>query len=185
MIDLFHVASEVQRYCVDNRWQFCFIGGLVLQRWGEPRVTQDVDLTLLTGFRNEDAYVDALLARFESRIEDARQFALLNRVLLLRSENGVGIDVALGGLPFEEQLIARSMDHEFLPGVSLRICTAEDLIVLKAFADRPRDWSDVEGIVVRQTDLDWPYIDRQLRPLAEVKESPHILERLRRLRKPE
>jgi hypothetical protein len=183
--DLFRTASEVQCYCVESRWEFCFIGGLALQRWGEPRVTRDVDLTLLTGFRHEERYVDALLTRFAPRIDDARQFALHNRVLLLRSQDGVGIDVALGGLPFEEQLIARSMNHEFLPGVLLRICTAEDLIVLKAFADRPRDWSDVEGIVVRQTGLDWPYIDRQLRPLVEVKESPHILERLRRLRKTE
>lgn len=182
MSDIFHVAAEVQNYCIQSRWKFCFIGGLALQHWGELRVTQDVDLTLLTGFREEERYVDALLSRFAPRIDDAQQFALRNRVLLLQSAEGIGIDVALGGLPFEEQLVARATEHGFLPGVSLRICTAEDLIVLKAFADRPRDWSDIEGIVIRQKKLDWQHIERQLRPLAEAKESPHIVERLWRLK---
>jgi hypothetical protein len=60
--------------------------------------------------------------------------------------------------------------------VSLRTCSAEDLIVMKAFASRGQDWVDVEGIIVRQTGaLDWTYIDRQLRPLAELKDALHIL----------
>jgi hypothetical protein len=28
--------------------------------------------------------------------------------------------------------------------------TAEDLIALKAFADRPKDWLDIDGILIRQ-----------------------------------
>ncbi len=26
-------------------WRFCFIGGVAQQRWGEPRLTEDVVLT--------------------------------------------------------------------------------------------------------------------------------------------
>ena len=37
-------AGDVQRFCLQQRWQFCFIGGVAVQRWGEPRLTQDVDL---------------------------------------------------------------------------------------------------------------------------------------------
>jgi hypothetical protein len=47
---------------------------------------------------------------------------------------------------------------------------------MKAFASRGQDWVDIEGIIVRQTGtVDWTYIDRQLRPLAELKDAPHIL----------
>jgi predicted nucleotidyltransferase len=61
----------------------------------------------------------------------------------------------------------------------LRTCSAEDLIVLKAFAGRGQDWVDVERIVVRQTGkLDWDYIRDQLRPLAALKEAPEILDQL-------
>ncbi|TVS18298.1 MAG: hypothetical protein EA424_11200 [Planctomycetaceae bacterium] len=43
-------------------------------------------------------------------------------------------------------------------------CSAECLIVLKPFPARPKDWLDVEGMIIRQTDrLDWTYIRRQLR----------------------
>lgn len=42
---------------------------------------------------------------------------------------------------------------------------AEDLLVLKAFADRPKDWVDVDGIIVRQTGrIDWAYVRDQLAP---------------------
>jgi len=34
-------------------WRFCFIGGVAVQRWSTPRFTQDIDLTLITGFGDE------------------------------------------------------------------------------------------------------------------------------------
>ena len=47
---------------------------------------------------------------------------------------------------------------------------------MKAFAARPRDWLDIEGIIIRQTGkLDWTYIRNQLGPLTELKEAPEIL----------
>jgi hypothetical protein len=67
--------------------------------------------------------------------------------------------------------------------VRLRTCSAEDLIILKLFAFRPRDLLDVETVVVRQRGaLDWAYVERHLRPLSEAKEQPSILDTLARLR---
>jgi hypothetical protein len=111
------------------------------------------------------------------------EFALRNRVLLLRAKSGVGLDVALGALPSEESSVARSSLFTFPGEVPLRTCSAEDLVVMKAFASRAKDWMDVEQILVRQTGrLDWSYIRWELKPLAEAKEEPEILERLERLR---
>jgi predicted nucleotidyltransferase len=114
-----------------------------------------------------------------------REFALRNRVLLLRSDNGIGVDIALGGLPFEEEAIRRARMIELEPGAPIRLCTAEDLIVMKAFADRPRDCDDIRGILVRQGTraLDWDYVRRHLEPLCELKEQPEILDRLETLRR--
>ena len=54
---------------------------------------------------------------------------------------------------------------------------------MKAFADRPRDWVDLEGVLVRQGGaLDWTHIRRHLIPLAEIKEAPEIVPRLEALR---
>lgn len=143
----------------------------------------DVDLTLVTGFGGEDPFVSALLTRFEPRIEAAAAFAHVNRVLLLRTRSGVGLDIALGGLPFEETAVVRSSLFTFPPDVSLRTCSAEDLIVLKAFADRPKDWIDVDGIIIRQSGrINWPYVRTQLAPLAELKEAPEIMDHLEQRR---
>lgn len=174
-----HAAAELQAVCEAERWHYCVIGGLAVLRWGEPRETVDVDLTLLTGFSGEDRFVATLLERFEPRIAHAADFARANRVLLLRARSGVGLDIALGGLPFEQMVVSRSSVFTFPPDVPLRTCSAEDLIVLKAFADRPKDWVDVDGVIIRQSaHLDWAYVHRQLAPLAELKDAPEILDRL-------
>jgi predicted nucleotidyltransferase len=61
----------------------------------------------------------------------------------------------------------------------LRTCSAEDLIVLKAFAGRGQDWADIERVIVRQSGkLDWNYIYEQLRPLAQLKDAPEIVDQL-------
>jgi hypothetical protein len=80
-------------------------------------------------------------------------------------------------------MIARSTFVEYLPGISLRVCSAEDLIVLKAFAARRRDWADIEGVIGRQGGvLDWPYIEAALEPLAAGTDRPELLTTLRALR---
>jgi hypothetical protein len=55
MADLLDAAQEIDRFCRNQGWRFCFIGGMALMRWGEQRMTKDVDLTLPTGFGGEEA----------------------------------------------------------------------------------------------------------------------------------
>jgi hypothetical protein len=172
-------ALEVEAFCRERGWRFCIIGGLAVLRWGEPRLTRDVDLTILTGFGAEETYLDALLGHFRGRRPDARAFALRSRVVLLTSSRGVPIDAALGGLPFEERAVARASQFDLGAGRTVTTCSAEDLIVLKAFAGRAHDWTDIEGIAVRQGDrLDEALIWEELVPLLELKEGPEAAERL-------
>ena len=104
---LLQAGARVQQIFEGHGWRFCFIGGVANFRWGTPRLTNDLDLTLLTGFGGEAEYTAALLAEFESRIAGAAELALRNRVLLLRTPDGFGIDVALGAMPFEATAIER------------------------------------------------------------------------------
>ena len=184
MNGLFHAALEIQGFMESRGWRFTVIGGLAVVRFGEPQATQDVDVCLLTGFGGEQAYVEEILRHFPARIPDAQRLAMENRVLLINASSGVPIDVSLAGIPFEEQLIERSSLFPFLPDVSLRTCSAEDLIVMKVFAGRPKDWAAVEGILARQTGtLDWSYVNAQLVPLCELKGEPESAERLLALRR--
>ena len=182
MNPLFQAGLELQQFMQEKEWSFCFIGGLVVIRWGEVRMTQDIDLSLLSGFGSEEIYIDALLSHFRTRIAHAKDFALTNRVLLLLASNGVAVDLSLAGLPFEQEMIGRATSFCYSPDCSLITCSAEDLIILKAFADRIRDWVDIEGILIRQgSSLDFKYIIEQLTPLCELKEAPEIVDKLRRL----
>ncbi len=118
------------------------------------------------------------------RIPNARDFAFRYRVLLLQMADGLEVDIALAALPYEAELIDRAASIEFEPDVALRICTAEDLFVLKAFADRAQDRADLIGIARRRGgQLDWDAIVQRLTPLVEAKEEPAILEGVQQLRR--
>lgn len=182
MNPVYAAAADLHAFFTERGWEFCLIGGVALQRWGEPRQTLDADFTLLSHFVRDEEFIDALLAAYPSRISDARDFALRARVLLLRHPNGVGLDVALGGIPFEVASVARSSEWQAVPGVTLRTCSAEDLIIHKVFAGRTQDWADVERVLQRQGEgLNIALIEAELAPLLALKECPESLERFRGL----
>jgi hypothetical protein len=175
-------AGQLVDFCRARGWSYCLIGGLAVQRWGEPRFTRDADLTLLTGFGGEADFIKVLLGEFTPRRSDAADFAARSRVLLLRAENGVDLDVALGALPFEQRVFQRASDYEFRDGCLLPTCSAEDLVVHKVFAGRERDWADVRGVLDRQHGkIDLALVRRELKPLLEAKEEPEAMARFEQL----
>ena len=185
MIQLFHEARLLQAELDRHALRFCFIGGVALQHWGEPRVTRDLDLSVFTGFGGEAPIIDTLLAAYPGRIGEAREFALRHRVLLLTTggATGISVDVALAGLPFEDEMIRRSVLIEFDADIILRICSAEDLVVMKAFADRLQDRADLVGIAQRRGhEMDWAAVIERLEPLIEAKGEPVILAKVAALR---
>jgi len=183
MIELVESARQLQDFCDRQGWRSCVIGGIAVIRWGETRVTRDIDINILSGFGDEHRIIDGLLANYAARLPDARAFAIRNRVLLLNTPTGTGIDVSLGALPFEELVIEHASSFAFASGSELRTCSAEDLVVMKLFASRPLDIRDAEGVAIRNRgQLDWHYIEAQLQPLADLKQEPEILRTLARLR---
>lgn len=127
--DLIASASRLQTKWKATGFEFCFIGGLAVQHWGEPRQTDAIDETVWTQFGNERPDINRLLYDLVGRILDADQFALINRVLLSQDANGVDVDVSLAAFPFERELIGRA-EEQLFRGVNLLICGASDLIIL-------------------------------------------------------
>jgi hypothetical protein len=174
-------ALEVERVVRAAQFSFCFIGGIAVQRWGQPRMTVDIDLTVITGFGDEERHVDGLLASLAGRLEDARAFALQHRTLLLIASNGVHVDVSLGAMPFEERSVERASRFAISDRDAITTCSAEDLIVHKAFAGRDKDWGDIRGIVARQAQLDHGLIWEELSPLLELRDDTETEAKLRQL----
>jgi hypothetical protein len=172
-------ALDLQRALEEGGFPHCFIGGLAIQRWGEPRMTNDADATVLTQFHRDEELADFLLGKFAARRADAKAFALRNRVLLLVANNGVNLDIGLGALDFEMRSIERSTFWTYTPRRLIRTCSAEDLVVHKAFAGRDRDWIDVDMVLLRQGQkLNVPQVFEELVPLAELKEDCDTVPRL-------
>jgi hypothetical protein len=178
MNPIFAAAVEVENVCQTAGFKFCFIG-VAVQRWGQPRMTADVDLTVITGFGHEEPYVDTLLEHLSARVPDARAFALAHRTLLVVASNGINADIALGAMPFEERTVARASKFPVSGTESITTCCAEDLVIHKAFAGRDKDWLDIDGIVTRQPDLDMDLVWEELLPLLELKEDTTSAVRLR------
>jgi hypothetical protein len=174
--ELAEAAREVLAVLEAAAVPACLIGGLAVGRWGQQRATTDVDFSVLAPYGEEGRVLDLLLKRFEARRPDARAFALANRVVLLKSSTGVGVDVALAAFPFETEALDLASPWEAIPGVSLRTCPAEHLVVYKLVAARPQDLVDVRGIVQRQRrSLDVERVRHWGRIFADLKEDPDLL----------
>lgn len=174
-------ALAAQAVCEKLGLQFCVIGGVALQRWGEPRFTADADISVLVEPGEEVRVAKALLAELPARIDDALDFAERTRVVLARFGGNVGIDIVLTGLPFEARVIRRATAWSLGEGNSLFTCSAEDLVVMKVFAARDKDWADVTSMLERQGEsLDLDLVRRELTPLLDAKGEPELADELER-----
>jgi predicted nucleotidyltransferase len=99
---------------------------------------------------------------------------------LLRHGDGVGVDVSCGALPFEQEMIERAQVVE-VGGVKVNVPTPEDLIIMKAVAQRPKDLNDIEALLRAHADLDLERVVRWTREFATALETPEILAGLERL----
>lgn len=91
----------------------------------------------------------------------------------MRDSHCTSIDTSLGAMPHELGVIERARNEVVRPGLSLRLCAANDLVILKAFANRTREPQDIRSIMIRgKYLLDREFIGTELSPLAEPKEKP-------------
>jgi hypothetical protein len=131
------------------------IGGVAASVLGRPRLTQDIDaLAVLPEAEWARAVNSAAAFGIVPRVSDALAFASRSRVLLLRHANsGIDLDVTVSGLPFEQMAVERSQAHE-IAGISIRLPTVADLLVMKAVARRPKDLEDIRGLLIAHPDAD-------------------------------
>lgn len=160
-----------------NRFDKCgvLIGGVASSLLGKPRFTADIDALFLLSLKDIPLFIErAKDEGFEPRIRDAKDFAIKNRVLLLvHSESETNLDVSLGVLPFEEEVVKRSKTIQ-LENISLRLPTPEDLIIMKAVAHRPQDLLDIQTLIENNRNIDKSRIEQWVKEFANVLEASEI-----------
>jgi hypothetical protein len=162
---------------------FTFIGGVAVIARGVPRLTVDIDATV----RAPDADVESIfrvLARHDigPRIEEATEFARAHQVFLaLHEPTGTPIDLSLAWLDFEHEAIQSSSDVDYAD-VRIPVAQAEDLIVYKVVAFRPRDLDDAEKLLdLHGKNIRVKRVRRIVKQFCETLEDAARLETLDRL----
>jgi predicted nucleotidyltransferase len=162
-------AIQVAKWLEKQGVRHFFIGGISIQYWAEPRMTRDVDITVLIEPKNFESFLNKAVETFKPRIPDAVEFAVKHRVLLLETKEGIPIDISLGIPGYEEEAWRNSIEVEFPPFGKLRLISAEDLIIHKCVAGRARDVEDVVNILVKQQlQLDVERIKSWLQSFREI-----------------
>lgn len=160
------------------------IGGIAVGFLGKPRFTSDVDAMFLLSTQDIAKFLEAASAEnIHPRIQNAEEFARKNRILLLKHvPTETDIDVSLGILPFEEEMVERGSTKSFA-NLSIRLPTPEDLVIMKAIAHRPKDLEDIRTIVEIYPNLDVERIKQWVKDFGEVLEMPELLDLVKSLLK--
>lgn len=177
MTEFEEAAAEVHQVLGQLGLPYAIIGGVAVQRWGEPRFTKDIDLTVVAPIEELSQTIQLLLNYFKARRDDTLGIVQRGRVLTVEASNGYPLDISFGIPGYEEQVMQRAVEHRLPSGVAIRLCSPEDLIIHKAVARRVQDLRDLESIIIRQgTRLDVRYIRQWLHFFAEVLETDEVVD---------
>lgn len=184
MPDFKVLLARLSRVLGERELPFMIIGGQAVLLHGEPRLTQDVDVTLGVGpARLPDVLSVCQDLELEPLPEDVKDFVQSTFVLPAADRvTGIRVDFIFSTTKYEAEAISRAQSVEigeaFVP-----FATAEDLIIHKLFAGRPRDIEDAVGVVRRKgLELNWDYLRRWVAEFALVpgrENLPDALEELR------
>jgi hypothetical protein len=135
------------------------IGGAIAYGfWGVPRGTRDLDVNVFLPAEDADAAIEVL-----AKVGLAIDGAAARRTALERGDargrcQDIPVDLFFVAIPLHESAAKRTVEVTLL-GTSIRVLSAEDLVVFKLLLFRGKDVVDVERLVATQGDrLDRTYV---------------------------
>lgn len=147
--------DQILRRLVEARVEFVVVGGLALGARGVVRGTKDVDVVVARGGENPKRLAEvAVTTGGHVQKGDAMLGSAFSIAAAIASGEQVAIETDLGrldvvqgltGVPSYEELRARATEVEVF-GVSVPVCSIEDLRAMKEAAGRSRDIADLEDL---------------------------------------
>lgn len=139
---------------------------------GEPRLTKDIDVTLGVDVDALPRVLAVIASAGLHPLVDPEPFVAETMVLPCEDpESGIRVDLIFSFSPFERAALERTIETRIGTSV-VRFASAEDLVVLKVTAGRPRDLDDVAAILAKNPKLDRAYVRRWVAVLEEAVERP-------------
>lgn len=154
---------------------YMVIGGQAVLVHGTPRTTEDIDVTLGVDVDRLDD-VRALVAEsgWRSLIEPPEEFVSRTMVLpCIDPATELRIDIVFSRTEYERQAIERAVPKK-IGRTDVWFAAAEDLVVHKVLAGRPRDLEDARSVLLRNPQLEIPYVRQWLGTLEEAIGEPIV-----------
>ena len=184
MDNLFQSVQALQRRLGDAGIPSIVIGGVAVAVWGEPRVTRDVDLKVLLGRDDARQLLAVLTPDYVSLLPDPRKALRQQAMIFVQDTAGTRLDLLLADTPYDVLAIQRGRDVELQPGVTIRVCSPEDLVIYKLISTRLRDHEDAQGVIRRQgSNLDDQYVLEWLHQFEQALDDSTLVAEYKSLRK--
>jgi len=162
--NLLESAADLQNLLRQAGIDSMVVGGLAVAAWGEPRATKDADLKVLLQREQAKQLLSVLTPVYELIADEPEKMLRQLGFVFARHPSGVRIDLLLAETGFDLQAMKRWREIDPLPGISLTVCSPEDLIIYKMISTRARDQEDARGVIRLQAgNLDHDYVEDWLR----------------------
>ena len=166
-----------------NGIDYAVIGGLAVAVWGEPRLTQDIDIKVMLGRDEAEILLSAINAEYTPFGDDPLKMLKENGILFVQDKHKVRIDIHLSDTLFDIEVIKRAANIEIDTGLTVKVCSPEDLIIYKMLSTRASDSRDFEGIIDYQGDrLDDKYVIEWLEKFEAALDDSTLIDMYQRLR---
>lgn len=182
--NLLKLLAQVQKRLEKANIPSMVYGGIAVIAWGRPRFTQDVDLKVLLTREEAVRLIECMTPEFQPDDENPEAKLRQRGFVFFRDPSQIRIDLVLAETGFDLEAMGRALPVEMLPGISLKICSPEDLLVYKMISNRPRDNDDVPGIIRRQKNLDDLYIEHWLHEFEIALADSTLVRSYRQMRQP-
>ena len=179
--DVSRATEALLEALTQGGFEYALVGGIAVIVNGHNRYTTDVD-ALVWGL---DARLEELLEFLEQREikpispEQSSQ-ARRQRIIFLIWRDRTLVDIMLGFLPLEREILDHAKSMDLSDGVSALVADPEDLVIMKLTASREKDIQDVIALKELYPDLDRQRIRAIVTDYAEALERPDIAENLDR-----
>lgn len=183
MKDLLQSVFVLQRHLNGAGIPSIVIGGVAVAVWGDPRVTRDVDLKVLLTRDEADRLLGLLGSDYRSLLPDPRAAIERQALVFVQDSLGTRLDLLLADTPYDVTAVQRGREVELQPGLPIRLCSPEDLVIYKLISIRPRDREDARSVIRRQgANLDDRYILRWLLQFEQALDDSTLAAEYKRLR---
>ena len=146
---------------------YMVIGGQAVLLYGEPRLTQDIDVTVGA---LPNRLPDILSALEGVGLRALVDTAFVEETLVLLCEDlasRIRVDIIFSFSGYEQEALRRTQRVD-VAGTGVQFASREDLVIHKVVAGRPRDIEDVRSVLLKAEAVDLAYIRQWLGTFSEA-----------------